>query len=466
MAWAHVQGQHIGDGSQGANWTLSKAGSTIGTGNLVVGVCLWGDTTTTDLSAVKVSTTSCTIVSRVVDTTNTEAGALFYLNNCPASQTTVTATGLAGGGALFLMWDEFSGNDASSAANGSASRVQGSPGTTADAIKTGSTVGASGNLIYGMALGDSASGTLSLGTGFSLATADHADAQDFGLDNLSEFKTASGASDATFTVGTNGSYFSFVLAFTPAAAGGNTISGNVSLPILTLSSSVKVTDKISGSLSLPLLTLSSSLKVSDKISGNLSLPLLTLSSSLKVTDKISGSVSLPLLTLSASVTTTGGTISGGLALPRLTLSSALAVTDKISGSVALPSLSISGQMTAPRSGGAIYEYQDYPWWLPRYDPEHGLKEARRALGILPKEAKKAVEKAARVIIDNPKRAKTEAAAFDFVKAYERQFRQALRDILSKARAEDIEQAWREEVARSLVERADEEVLLLVGTWLL
>lgn len=231
-AWSHVQGQHVADNNQSVNWTLTKAGSTIGTGNLIVGGITWGSGTTTDLTAVKVGTTSCTIVNRTADSANGQAFAGFACLNVAAAQTTITATGAAGGGALLMIWDEFTNTGVSTAtADGSGAQVQPSPGIGTDTIKTGSTFGISGDLQFGFTVGDTNSGTLAAGTGYSTATADPADPIFFGISALSEFQTASGAADTTFTLSvTNGSYLTVGQAFT--AGGGPPPSTCGSLPLL------------------------------------------------------------------------------------------------------------------------------------------------------------------------------------------------------------------------------------------
>lgn len=286
-----------------------------------------------------------------------------------------------------------------------------------------------------------------------------------------------------------------LIALKPAGASTPTISGSIALALLTLSSSLTVTDSISGSVALPSLTisdsiiasvrhisgslsladltLSSSLEVTDKISGSLSLQDVTLSSSVKAVDTVSGGLSLSDLTLSSSITTGGPAITGSLGLTDLSLSSALAVTDALSGTLTLPTLSITGTVTTGKTSPAVIPHDDYdgPWWYVRRESSSDrLARMRREIGLLPptavKEAAKAVEKAVKVILAKPQAARTEAQAFDLVKAHEKHFRKALRSILGQARAKDAEEAWREQVRQSLIEQENEEVLMLVASWLL
>lgn len=225
MAWSHIQGQHVGSGGGSTNWSFSKAGSTIGTGNLIVGIVTWGTASFADLGTVKVGTTSCTITNFVADTGNSQSIATFYLISAPAGQTTITAassSGGGGGGALAMIWDEFSGNDGSSILDGNHPRVQSAASTTANAISTGATFGASGDLIYGATVCDDSVNTISTGTSpvtFATATADNADAQFFGVSLYSEWATATGASDVTFTISASGSMCTAGMAFTPASGG-------------------------------------------------------------------------------------------------------------------------------------------------------------------------------------------------------------------------------------------------------
>lgn len=120
-------------------------------------------------------------------------------------------------------------------------------------------------------------------------------------------------------------------------------------------------------------------------------------------------------------------------------------------------------------GPAVIPHDDYdyePWYRRRNDYTSRLDAMRREIGIIPKEAQRAVAKAATVILAKPQAARTEAKAFDLVKHYEAAFRRAMRVILGRLRAEDIEAAWKEQVRRSLVERAEEEELILIAQWLL
>ena len=122
-----------------------------------------------------------------------------------------------------------------------------------------------------------------------------------------------------------------------------------------------------------------------------------------------------------------------------------------------------GKAAAP----LVIPHDDYePWWAQRRDYTRNLQTMRREIGVLPKEAERAVAKAASVILAKPKAARTEAKAFDMVRHYEAAFKRALTAILTRARAEDIEAVWKENVRKALVAQAEEEDLLFVAQWLM
>lgn len=217
MGFARAQGNTFGQGGGAANWTISKAGTTVGTGNLIVGFVTWGTSTTTDLTAVQLGTTNCTIINRIGDATNSQGFASFYLLNAPAGQTTVTATGLQGGGALGILWEEFSGVDASCAFDGGNKAFQSAAAIGANSVLTGAAFGNAGDLIWGGAVNDHTASTISAGTSpnvFNVGTNDNADASFFGLSLYSEWLTTTGASDVTFGTTAITSIYSVGMSFT------------------------------------------------------------------------------------------------------------------------------------------------------------------------------------------------------------------------------------------------------------
>lgn len=217
MAWAHIQGHHATDA--GTSGTYTVAGSAVGSGNTVVGYFTIGSPNVTDiLSITDNQSNTYTIVSKTSDGPKNQSFCLFYCINITNAPTTLTFNYTNGISAVFAMWDEFSGSTSTSAIDGTASRVQVSPGTGTDAVSTGSTFGNSGDLIYGVTLDDGFATTISIGTGFTLAQNDNADGSFFGLSIVSEFKTASGASDVTFTIAATGDMDTAGLAITPGAA--------------------------------------------------------------------------------------------------------------------------------------------------------------------------------------------------------------------------------------------------------
>lgn len=111
---------------------------------------------------------------------------------------------------------------------------------------------------------------------------------------------------------------------------------------------------------------------------------------------------------------------------------------------------------------------DYrPWWQYRRDPEEEkrkLDAMRREIGLLPpavarqveRKTERAVDKAVVALSRETVTVDSEAHAFDLVAAYEREFQRALQGVLSKARSEDAEAAFRSAVkARVAADRAEQ-----------
>jgi hypothetical protein len=224
MSWARIQGAYATHGF-GNVTSIGATGSAVTSGNLVAGFVGYGDSQGINNLASVTSDQgdTATIVDKIDNTTSLGCLASFYFNNCTSGAKTWTANFTTGISFVAILWDEFSGNTASTALDGHAMQTQINPGNAADALKSGTAVGASGDLIYGCNEPDGDDVTLVIGTGFNSASGSN---NDVNFPLLSEFLSASGAHDATFTTsnGTANDFVTGVMAFTPGA-----VSPNVSL---------------------------------------------------------------------------------------------------------------------------------------------------------------------------------------------------------------------------------------------
>jgi len=117
----------------------------------------------------------------------------------------------------------------------------------------------------------------------------------------------------------------------------------------------------------------------------------------------------------------------------------------------------------PRPTVIPHDDYDYLWSIDRDYTKH-RRRMREELGIIPKEAERIVEQAAaKILAEQPA---DEAQAFDMVAAFERHYREALKRVLFAARAKDYAAQWRDRVRQSLVEKDEEEALLLIASWLI
>lgn len=225
MAFARVQGHHGTD--TGTSGTFSVAGSAIASGNAVMGLVTVGSPTVADIISVTDNQgNTYTITDKVADGGNNQSAAYFFCLNITNAPTTITLHYTAGLSAVLLLWDEISGLGAGTL-NGHHAQVQAAASTTANAVKTGTTFGASGDMIYGATLCDDSVNTISAGTSplaFTTATNDNADPNFFGVSLFTEFAAAAAASDATFTISASGTMLTGGFAITPAGGGGTTLT--------------------------------------------------------------------------------------------------------------------------------------------------------------------------------------------------------------------------------------------------
>lgn len=220
MAWSVVQAGHA-SGVSGNSYTAT-AGANFTAGNLVVCMSTWGTATTTDLTSFKIGTTSAVLKNATTDVADTQSFVMGYFLNNPGGTNVLNINGVAGTQIdTLVLWAEFTNTGVSSATfDSSAAQVQNSPGTGAGAVKTGTAIGASGELAVGFTIEDSSPATITQGSGFTVGHSDSADPNFFGLSAMLEWIAATGAIDPSFTISANGSMLTGGMAF--AIPGGGT----------------------------------------------------------------------------------------------------------------------------------------------------------------------------------------------------------------------------------------------------
>lgn len=170
----------------------------------------------TGISAVTEGTSYTGPFDAASDTTTPTSGSVWYRENVASGTHSITVTAIGGGNISVIIF-EVTGTH-----NGNGAGLhQVTPGTTTDAIKTGSTVGASGNTIVSISQNCAGiSAGLVSGTNYTSRFSG-------ALNNLlvvaESWDSISGAVDATYTDATRGGtdrYITFAIPFALAAAGG------------------------------------------------------------------------------------------------------------------------------------------------------------------------------------------------------------------------------------------------------
>jgi len=204
-------------GSSGPTYTMTFPFA-ITTGDAVAGGFSW-DSSGTTLTSIKVGTTSTTIVnctggSPCLDSPNAQSLVGFYLGNISGSPTTVVATASNTTGFNAFTACEVAGVATSSTLDGSAGQFQSAPGTTANAITTGSFTSSAGDAIMAVVIDSSAqvaSGDYSAGTGYTINQQGGGTTT---IDYASEDQvTTATSTTATFTQATNHNSLSIGMAF-------------------------------------------------------------------------------------------------------------------------------------------------------------------------------------------------------------------------------------------------------------
>lgn len=221
MAWAHVQGFSSTTAS-GAGTSFSFAFSgTVTSGNMVAGRIEWPTGVPSDLTSVtddKGNTYSLAAPGN--DGTNWAVRG-FWLANITNTPKTLTATfaNTQTGSQVTMTADEYSGGGTAAAIDKAVTNVQTNPGTSANAVTSGSvTTANAGELIYGVS-GSSlhTSPVYSAGSGFTIREQDSS--KNPGSED--QVQASAGAIAATFTDNTaSDTSITTVMTFSPTVAGG------------------------------------------------------------------------------------------------------------------------------------------------------------------------------------------------------------------------------------------------------
>lgn len=220
MTWARVQGNTSGASSSNASTKSVTLGATVTPGDLVVGTVSFGGSATNQLSTVTDDQGNSYTASliKLLDSTEPQVVAMFW--GLPTNGPKTFTAQLTAGKAFLEIWvDEFSGSDAGTTLTGSALVVQASSGTATDGVKTGSTIGNSGDLIYGQVSDDDTNGvTITKGTGFTQAQ-NPTPPSGSNTAFCTEWKALTGASDVTFKYSINSRAVVGAMSFSPASGG-------------------------------------------------------------------------------------------------------------------------------------------------------------------------------------------------------------------------------------------------------
>jgi len=223
MSWSKIAGSGgIASGGSTSRTSFGVAGNAVGSGHVVRGTVTWGDATVGHLTSVTDNQgNSYSIVDKIADTAEPQSIASFWLNAITNAPTTITAHFSPGVTFVGIEWSEFSGNDSSTALTGHGGQVQRSPGTAADAVKTGTSFGSSGDLRSGgMTTDDTGSVVVTSGTGYT-TDQNNTPGGSGQVSLASEYLVATGAADATFKVASNTPCITVGMSFSPASGGGS-----------------------------------------------------------------------------------------------------------------------------------------------------------------------------------------------------------------------------------------------------
>jgi len=295
MTWARVEGNKFSGGSTARTSVSVTLGAAVTSGNMVRGSVTWGDATVGHLTSVTDDKGNAyNIVDKIADATEPAVFASFWLNNITNGPKTITANFSVSVGFDGIEASEFSGNDASTAVTGHAGQVQRSPGTGTNAIKTGSSFGASGDLRSGATnTDDDGLPAVTIGTGYTQDNNDTGSGHGGDVNICSEYATAAGAADTTFTVNSNTPVITVGVSFSPASGvSARTLTSAATIDPVTLSAALKAIDKINAAAAVGAITQSAAMKAIGKITAAASTGTLTQSAALKAIAKITSAATV------------------------------------------------------------------------------------------------------------------------------------------------------------------------------
>jgi|SRR5215470_8202848 len=218
MAISHVQGLH--NANAGSGTSIAQTGSVVGNGNAVLVFVSWdnGSSPTVTVDDDK-GNTYTSLDGNISDGVNNEGGQTFVRGNITNGPSTITAHFSVGSGSRVIIWDEYSGvQAATNPTDGHTTNFQNpAPATTDGIVSTNITTTQGNDLIWGATSLNTASGTITQGTGFTPRVTDTTTGCAFCMTE-DEIQSSAGAVQTTFTTNTSQQTYCFVVALKAAAA--------------------------------------------------------------------------------------------------------------------------------------------------------------------------------------------------------------------------------------------------------
>jgi hypothetical protein len=334
---AHVQTAVNTTGLAGGHTSISCVGSTIGTGNLVCGTCVWGTQTASDLTSVTTNQSqTATIVDKFVDATSNETVATFYLANVAAGTTTFTMNMASSLFTLEIAWDEYSGIATATPIDGHAGQYQINPGTGTDACtSTSIATTANGDLIYAVGYSMNTGITnLTAGTGFTNRSSSTGNG--FNFYTADKVQSTAGSVAATWTADSGGNADTtgtMVMAFAVPATG-RSITSSAPLGAFTQTAALKLIGKIVSAATLGAFANTAALKLIGKITSGATLGAFTQTATIGHGGSLTSSATLGAFTQSAPMKLIGKIVSSAT-LGAFTQSAPMKALAKITSSATL-----------------------------------------------------------------------------------------------------------------------------------
>src|SRR6185437_14389261 len=201
---AFVQGNTSGGSSSNTTSKSVTLGAAVTSGNAIVGSFTYEDTVTTRLSDIvddQGNSYKANVFS-IVDSGEPQFLCMFW--GAPTNgPTTFTGSTTAGKPFMSISVDELDGVDLSGGITGHGLQVQASPGTGTDAVKSGSTFGASGDIRWGFtSLDDTGGIAITHGTGYTEGQ-NTTPSSGTNPSICTEWMVSTGTADVTFKLATN-----------------------------------------------------------------------------------------------------------------------------------------------------------------------------------------------------------------------------------------------------------------------